>query len=144
MDELTGNETMTKKKYTDEQIASLSNDPNIRDIRPDRLRFTLKFRQEMYDAVKDDIRYGSISAYLKKKGYSIKLIGKYYPNSLAFSFRKHGRPKNENRIATSKMYHHDKSDDEVLLKTGKFERARKGWIFRSKWTGGSNLSGPGL
>ena len=62
---------MGKIRFTDEQIAVLSKDPNIRDIRQDRLRFTLEFRQEIYDAVKDDIRSASIREYLRKRGYTI-------------------------------------------------------------------------
>lgn len=124
---------MGKKRFSDEQIAILSKDPNVRDVRPDRLRFTLKFRQEIYDAVKDDIRRPTIWKVLIDHGYSRKLLGDNIVVHLRDSFIHHGRPKNENRTATSRMYHHDRSDDEVLLKTGKFERARNGIRFTDKF-----------
>lgn len=124
---------MGNKNFSDEQIAILSKDPNVRDVRPNRLRFTLKFRQEMYDAVKDDIRQPTIWKFLIDHGYSRKLIKKSIVSTLSIDFKQHGRPKNENRTATSKMYHHDKSDDEVLLKTGKFKRARTGIRFTDEF-----------
>lgn len=120
---------MWKRKFSDEQIVILSKDPNVRDVRPDRLRFTLKFQQEMYDAVKDDISQPKIWKFLIDHGYSRKLLKKSIVSSLCDSFKHHGRPKNENRVATSRMYHHGKSDDGVLLKTGKFEKASNGIRF---------------
>ena len=112
---------MGKIRFTDEQIAILSKDPNIRDIRPDRLRFTLEFRQEIYDAVKDDICEPAVRDYLEKCGYSCQLIGRTTISTLRNSFRNHGRPKNQNR-SSSKLYHRDKADDEILFKTGLFEQ----------------------
>lgn len=124
---------MGKRRFSDEQIALLSKDPNVRDIRPDRLRFTLQFRQEIYDAVKDDIRTPTIWEYLINHGYNRKLIGKHTVVHLWNSFTLHGRPKSGNRATTSKMYHHDKSDDEVLLKTGRFERTGNGIRFTNEF-----------
>ena len=117
---------MGKIRFTDEQIAVLSKDPNIRDIRPDRLRFTLDFRQEIYDAVKDDIRCAAISDYLGKRGYTIPAKDHTVIVALLHSFLDHGRPKNQNRSATSKLYHHDKADDDILLETCLFEKKRNG------------------
>ena len=45
---------MSKRRYTDEQIRMLSHDPNIKEISPNSLRFTLAFRQKIYDAVKEN------------------------------------------------------------------------------------------
>ena len=119
---------MGKIRLTDEQIAVLSKDPNIRDIRQDRLRFTLEFRQEIYDAVKDDIRSASIREYLRKRGYTILAKDHTVVSTLRKTFLRNGCPKNQNR-SSSKLYHHDKADDEILLETGRFEKKWNGISF---------------
>lgn len=123
---------MGKIRFTDEQIAILSKDPNIRDIRPDRLRFNLEFRQEIYDAVKDDIRSASISEYLRKRGYTILAKDYTVVTTLRNTFLRNGRPKNQNR-SSSKLYNHDKADDESLLETGLFEKKRNGISFTDEF-----------
>ena len=59
---------MRKRRYTDAQILELSKDPNIKEITPFRLRFTLAFRQQIYDAVKEEISQTSIKKYLTEQG----------------------------------------------------------------------------
>ena len=61
---------MSKRRYTDEQIRMLSHDPNIKEISPNRLRFTLAFRQKIYDAVKENIGKPAIRTFLTNFGYN--------------------------------------------------------------------------
>lgn len=124
---------MGKIRFTDEQIELLSKDPHIHEIRPDKLRFTLEFRQEVYDAVKDDIRCATISNYLRKRGYTIAVKDHTAITALLNSFLRNGRPKNQNRVFSSKLYNHDKADDEILLKTGRFERKGNGIRFTDEF-----------
>ena len=120
---------MWKRRYTDAQILEFSKDPHIKEITPFRLRFTLSFRQQIYDAVKEEISYASIKKYLTEQGYDCHTLGKRPIDALSTSYKKHGRPVNGSYCADSRMYHHDKRDDSILLKTGKFKKARNGISF---------------
>lgn len=112
---------MSKRRYTDEQIRMLSHDPNIKEISPNSLRFTLAFRQKIYDAVKENIGKSAIRTFLTNYGYNCHILGNRVLDTLSNNFKHYGRPVNGSRYATSKMYHHDKRDDSILLKTGKFK-----------------------
>ena len=59
---------MWKRRYTDAQILEFSKDPHIKEITPFRLRFTLSFRQQIYDAVQEEISYTSVKKYLTEQG----------------------------------------------------------------------------
>lgn len=120
---------MWKRRYTDEQIEELGKDPNIKEITPYRLRFTLAFRQKIYDAVKDKISDTSIRRYLTEQGYDCHVLGITAISTLRKTFRKCGRPINGAYCSTSKMYHPDKADNLLLLKTGKFVIYNQGIAF---------------
>ena len=81
---------MWKRRYTDEQIEELGKDPNIKEITPYRLRFTLAFRQKIYDAVKDKISDTSIKRYLTEQGYDCHVLGITAISTLRKTFRKCG------------------------------------------------------
>ena len=85
---------MRKRRYTDAQILELSKDPNIKEITPFRLRFTLAFRQQIYDAVKEEISQTSIKKYLTEQGYDCNTLGKRVIDTLSTTYKKHGRPVN--------------------------------------------------
>ena len=120
---------MWKRRYTDAQILELSKDSNIKEITPFRLRFTLAFRQQIYDAVKEEISYASIKKYLTEQGYDCYTLGIRVIDTLSTTYKKHGRPVNGSYCVNSRMYHHDKEDDTLLLQTGKFIKSRNGITF---------------
>lgn len=120
---------MRKRRYTDAQILELSRDPNIKEITPFRLRFTLAFRQQIYDAVKEVISHASIKKYLTEQGYDCHTLGIKAIDTLSITYKKHGRPVNGSYCANSRMYHHDKGDDTLLLQTGKFIKSGNGITF---------------
>lgn len=118
-----------KKRYTEEQILKYQNDPNIKEITETRLRFTLEYRQRIYDAVCNSLSHSTISDFLKNDGYDDIVHAYMAVRVLYNSFKKYGRPKNGERSATSKMYHHDKNDDALLLATGRFQKSKHGIAF---------------
>lgn len=118
-----------KKRYTEEQILKYQNDPNIKEISETRLRFTLEYRQEIYDAVCNSITCSKISEYLRNDGYDDIVRDHQAIHTLRCNFVRNGRPKNGERSSTSKMYHHDKSDDALLLATGRFQKRKHGITF---------------
>lgn len=120
---------MRKRRYTDAQILELSRDPNIKEITPFRLRFTLSFRKQIYDAVKEEISHASIKKYLTEQGYDCHTLGIRVIDTLSTTYKKHGRPVNGSYYVNSRMYHHGMEDDTLLLQTGKFVKSRNGLAF---------------
>ena len=57
------------KRYTAEQILKYQNDPNIKEITENRLRFTLEYRKRIYDAVCNSLSHSTIAEFLKNDGY---------------------------------------------------------------------------
>lgn len=117
------------KRYTAEQILKYQSDPNIKEITENRLRFTLEYRNRIYDAVCNSLSHSTIAEFLRNDGYD-DIVRKYtVVKALYNSFKKYGQPKNGERSATSKMYHHDKNDDALLLATGRFQKSKHGIAF---------------
>lgn len=118
-----------KKRYTAEQILKYQNDPNIKEITETRLRFTLEYRQKIYDAVCNSLSHSTISDFLRNAGYDDIVRDYRAVQTLYSSFKRYGIPKNGERSATSKMYHHDMNDDALLLATDKFIKKGRGITF---------------
>ena len=117
------------KRYTAEQILKYQNDPNIKEITENRLRFTLEYRKRIYDAVCNSLSHSTIAEFLKNDGYDDIVRDYNAVHTLHRSFITNGKPKNGERSATSKMYHHDKNDDALLLATGRFQKSGNGIAF---------------
>lgn len=119
-----------KSRYTPEQIALLKNDPNIKEISENRLRFTLAFRQKIYDAVKDKISMSAVRRFLTEEGYDCSILGLRVIDTLAKNFKEYGRPVNGGGVRVKKLRSEgSEADDEFLLNTGKFIRAGNGIRF---------------
>lgn len=123
---------MRNRRFTEEEIAHYSNDPNIRIIRADRLSFSLPFRQKMYDELYPGFTNASIRKYITAAGYGDLIRGTRICNDIKRKFDKR-RPVNGKRSSTSKMYHHDKADDAILLESGRFERTCHGIRFTEEF-----------
>lgn len=122
---------MSKVRYTQAVINKLSKDPNIKEILPNRLRFTLEFRQKVYDAINPDFTMTDVRRYLTDAGYDCHMLGCGPIEKLSHNFKEYGRPVNGG-INTS-QYHPDKSDNEKLLKSGKFRKAHNGITFTDEF-----------
>jgi hypothetical protein len=122
---------MSKVRYTEAVIKKLSKNPNIKEILPNRLRFTLEFRQEIYDAIVPNFGEGYIRRYLTGYGYDCHELGKRVITTLSIAFKRNGRPAN-GRYDISR-YHPDKSDNEELLKSGKFRKSNGGIVFTDEF-----------
>jgi transposase InsO family protein len=114
-----------KKRFTAEEIERYRADPNVKDVREDRLRFTLAFRQRMYDAVKDHIGNPAIKQFLRENGYDPETFGKNIICTLSSKFKSCGRPKYGDGISVL-ANHPEHWNDQDLLRTGKFKRYRNG------------------
>lgn len=122
------------KRYTAEQILKYQSDPNIKEITENRFRFTLEYRKKIYDAVCNSLSHSTIAEFLRNDGYGDTVRKYTVVKAIYNSFKKYGQPKNGERSATSKMYHHDKSDDALLLATGRFQESKHGIAFTDDFT----------
>ena len=109
----------------------MKNDPNIKEISENRLRFTLEFRQKIYDAVKENISMSTIRRFLTEEGYDCSILGEQTLNALKWTFRRNGRPVNGGGVRVKRL--NPETDDEFLLNTGKFIRAKKGIRFTDEF-----------
>lgn len=118
---------MKNTKFTNEEIELLSKDPRVKYIDQSSIRFTLEFRQQLYDEVSPNFTNDSLRNAIKKFGINFSFNNSVYSH-LASKFRKL-RPcgaKNAimyNPLGSSSI---DKTYDEYLLSTGKFKKSRKG------------------
>ena len=118
---------MKKIKFTNEQIELLSKDPRVKHVDPYSIRFTLEFRQQLYDEVYPNLTNDSLRNAIKKFGINIVFYYKIYSN-LVVKFKK-CRPcgaKNSVLYNPLGFSSADKTYDEYLLSTGKFTKSRKG------------------
>lgn len=114
-----------KKRYTPEEIEMFRKDPNVKDVNEKRLRFTLSFRQKMYEAIKENICTASVRAFLIEQGYDHTVFCDYFEHSIAKNM-KSSAPVNGGGITGRST---NKDDNEFLLSTGLFVKCRNGITF---------------
>lgn len=105
-----------KKRYTPEEIEMFRKDPNVKDVNEKRLRFTLSFRQKMYEAIKDNICTASVRAFLTEQGYDHTVFCDYFEHSIAKNMK--SSPPVIGGGITGRST--NKDDNEFLLSTGLF------------------------
>ncbi|MDY4810227.1 MAG: hypothetical protein SO205_09140, partial [Bulleidia sp.] len=91
-------------------------DPNVKDVNEKRLRFTLSFRQKMYEAIKDNICTASVRAFLTEQGYDHTVFCDYFEHSIAKNMK--SSPPVIGGGITGRST--NKDDNEFLLSTGLF------------------------
>lgn len=72
-----------KKTYNEQEIQILSENPNVKYVRRNRLVLTLEFRQKLYDKWVKVPRIGTIRKILNDNGVDIRMTGK---NSYVFHY----------------------------------------------------------
>ena len=117
---------MKKKRcYTPEEIEMFRNDPNVKDVNEKRLRFTLEFRQKMYEAIKDNICTATVRSFLTSQGYDHTVFKQHFEYDIAKKMKL--RPPTNGRGIT--VRNTDKDDNDTLLASGLFVKARNGITF---------------
>lgn len=71
-----------KKTYTKQEIKILSENPNVKYVRRNRLGLTLEFRQKLYDEWAKDYRIGTIRKVLNENGVDARMTEKIFYISL--------------------------------------------------------------
>ena len=101
------------------------NDPNVKDVSEKRLRFTLEFRQKMYEAIKDNICTATVRSFLTSQGYDHIVFNQHFETDIANNMKL--RPPTNGRGIT--VRNNDKDDNDTLLASGLFVKARNGITF---------------
>ena len=101
------------------------NDPNVKDVSEKRLRFTLEFRQKMYEAIKDNICTATVRSFLTSQGYDHTVFNQHFEHDIAKNMKLRS-PTNHGGITVRNT---DKHDNDILLATGLFVKARTGITF---------------
>lgn len=119
------------KHLTEEQIEKFRNDPSVRYVDDHTICFKYEFRIKLYEAWEADKRSG-VKRVLTENGYDLKELGKTLIGNLCVNFKRNGRPNNAKSnqpVGSIQSFRINPEDNEYLLSTGKFVKARKGIAF---------------
>lgn len=112
-----------KTIYSPEVIEQLSQDPNVKIIREDRLSFTLEFRCKIYDSLNGNFKTSRVRKFLNENGYAQYNFSYKACETINYSFIRHGRPKNGGKDHLGLDHKYSVSDpeyNEYLVNTGRF------------------------
>lgn len=119
------------KIYTEQEIQILSENPNVKYVRRNRLVLTFEFRQKLYDEWVKAPVIGTIRKILNENGINARMVGNDFPRHLQENFR-HNKPCNASNSkfgVNASSFKTNKEDNEYLLSTGVFVKRRKGITF---------------
>ena len=120
------------KRYTQQEIKMLRENPNVKHIRENRLTVTYEFKLKMYDAWVLNPSVGTIRKILIESGIEPQIVGSKWINHQNEKFKRHGKPSNgKNKVLNQNAlnFRVDKEYDDYLISTGKFESSGKGLRF---------------
>lgn len=120
------------KQFTQEEITLLENNPNVKNIRENRLTPTYEFRLKMYEAWILKPSTGTLRKVLIENGLDPRIVGSQWICDQSKKFKKYGKPSNgKNKVLNQNAlnFRVDKDYDDYLISTGKFEKGKNGIRF---------------
>ncbi len=132
------------KRYTKQEIQILSENPNVKYVRSNRLVLTLEFRQKLYDEWIKEPGVSTIKKSLNENGIDAKIVGCEVIRHLQGKF-KLNRPcgaSNSKFGVNASPFKTCKDDNEYLLSTGVFVKERKGISFSNEFINEVNSTYP--
>lgn len=120
---------MKKNYFTKEIIDTLSHDPRVKYIDSNTIRFTLEFRQQLYDLIKPNFTVSNLRNALKELDFNVVLYSGCYRNLLEkFRIRRPCGATNKKVYEYDYSYTKpiDKTYDDFLLSSGKYKKGRVG------------------
>lgn len=118
-------------QFTKEEIETLRTNPNVKQVRENRLDLTYAFRLELYDAWKEKPRARTIKEMLVEHGIDLHHRAKDFVHRMARNFKNSGRPSNGKKGIVSSR--HAPSNSDELLATGKFVKKGNGISFSAEF-----------
>lgn len=133
-----------KKMYSDQEIKLLSENPNVKYVRRNRLVLTFEFRLKLYDEWVKNPSVSTIRKVLNENGINTRITGKDFEHHLNLNF-KHNKPfraSNSEFGVNASSFKTNKDDDEYLLSTGVFVKGRNGITFSNEFINEVSLTYP--
>ena len=122
------------KRFSKEEMDSLSKSPYVKNIREDRLTFTYEFRCIVYDRWIVNPGLSELRKILESFGFSRSLLGSTFSKKMHYRFISNGRPSGgKNKIFKVNAQNIDKYDDSFLINSGVFIKSRRGVRFTSEF-----------
>lgn len=124
-----------KKMYSDQEIKLLSENPNVKYVRRNRLVLTFEFRLKLYDEWVKNPSVSTIRKVLNENGINTRITGKDFEHHLNLNF-KHNKPfraSNSEFGVNASTFKTNKDNDEYLLSTGVFVKGRNGITFSNEF-----------
>ncbi len=134
------------KRYTKQEIQILSENPNVKYVRSNRLVLTLEFRQKLYDEWIKEPGVSTIGKSLNENGIDTKITGREFIYHLQCKF-KHNRPcgaSNSEFGVNTISFKTCQDDNEYLLSTGVFVKERNGITFSNEFINEVNYAYPNI
>ena len=114
------------KRFTAEEILALSANPNVKNVRSNRLTLTFEFRTELYNAWALNPGVRVLREMFENNGFDAKMIPNEYLHGISEVFRRCGAPSSgKNRVKRNALKI-DQENTNYLLDTGKFVRKYRG------------------
>ena len=114
------------KRFTAEEILALSANPNVKNVRSNRLTLTFEFRTELYNAWALNPGVRVLREMFENNGFDAKMIPNEYLHGISETFRRCGAPSSgKNRVKRNALKI-DQENTNYLLDTGKFVRKYRG------------------
>ena len=81
------------KRYSPEEIEALKKNPNVLEVRENRLLLTIEFRQQVYEAWIRRPERSTVRRMLEANGFDTQRLGLNFTKSVESVFKRGGRPK---------------------------------------------------
>lgn len=122
------------KRFSKEEMDSLSKSPYVKNIRENRLTFTYEFRCIVYDRWIVNPGLSELRKILESFGFSRSLLGSAFSKKMHYRFISNGRPsRGKNKIFKVNAQNIDKYDDSFLIDSGVFIKSGRGVQFTSEF-----------
>ena len=113
------------KRYSAGEIEALQKNPNVLEVKEDRLLLTLEFRQLIYEEWIKRPERSTVRRMLEIYGFDTQQLGLNFARSVESVFRRSGRPKYskaspEAQVAWKKTAYMPTMTAEELIESGKF------------------------
>ena len=135
-----------KKMYSDQEIKLLSENPNVKYVRRNRLVLTFEFRLKLYDEWVKNPSVSTIRKVLNENGINTRITGKDFEHHLNLNF-KHNKPfraSNSEFGVNASSFKTNEEDNNNLLSTGVFVKGHKGITFSNEFINEVSLTYPNV
>lgn len=113
------------KRYSPGEIEALKKNPNVLEVRENRLLLTIEFRQQVYEAWIRRPERSTVRRMLEANGFDTQRLGLNFTKSVESVFKRGGRPKfskasPETQANWAKTIYMPTMTAEELVESGKF------------------------